>query len=101
MATNLTMTQFKADLADFENAIQVVSAQAGVIDQNCQDLTAAMQGVPQTWMSPAGQTFAELVPPCTKQMHALNDLLAQMVRRMRAAHETYLNMEQTNTRNLQ
>jgi WXG100 family type VII secretion target len=100
MAAKLTMTEFKVDLAQLENAIGVVSTQAGVIDRDCQSITMLMQQVSQMWVTPAGQTFAELIPPCTKQMHALTELLAQMVRRMRGAHETYVNIEQTNTRNL-
>jgi uncharacterized protein YukE len=100
-AVSLTPAEFKVDLGQFENAIQVVSAQAGVIDTSCEAITAAMQEVPQMWVTPAGQTFDELIPPCTSQMRALTDLLTQMVQRMRAAYQTYLVTEQTNTSNLQ
>jgi WXG100 family type VII secretion target len=101
MAAQLTMTQFKVDLAQLQDSVGVVSAQAGDIDNYCQSITTLMQEVAQMWVSPAGQTFQELIPPCTKQMHALTELLAQMVRRMKAAHETYVTMERTNTQNLQ
>jgi uncharacterized protein YukE len=101
MATNLTMTQFKVDLKQLENAIHVVSRQASIIDENSQYITSAMQEAPQVWVSPAGQTFDEVVPPCTKQMHALNELLTQMVQRMKAAYENYLNTERANIHNLQ
>jgi hypothetical protein len=59
MAAKLTMTQFKVDLAQLENSIGVVSAHAGDIDKNCQQITVLMQEVAQMWVPPAGQTVQE------------------------------------------
>jgi hypothetical protein len=102
MATkSLTMAEFKVDLAQFQNAIQVVSAQADVIDTNCQDITAAMRVAPLSWVTPSGKTFDELAQACNTQMQALTGLLTEMVQRMQAAYQTYLATEEANTRNLQ
>jgi hypothetical protein len=100
-AKNLTMAEFKVDLKELEIAINVVSKQSGIIDENCVRIGNLMRESSASWVSPSGQTFEELIPPCTKQMGALTDLLTEMVKRMRAAYHTYLTMEQTNTRNLQ
>jgi len=102
MATkHLTMAQFKVDLGKLESAIRVVRTQAGVISEQSDYIAMALPEVAPVWVTPAGGTFEELVPPVTKQMHTLVDLLDQMVQRMQAAHQTYLQMEQTNTNNLQ
>jgi hypothetical protein len=102
MATkSLTMAEFKVDLAQFENAIQVVSAQAGIIDSSCQSVTTFMQIAPQSWVTPSGQTFDELAQACNRQLQALTGLLTEMVQRMQAAYQTYLATEEANTRNLQ
>jgi uncharacterized protein YukE len=100
-AQSMTMAEFKVDLAQLQNAIQVVSAQAGSIDTNCQDITAAMAVAPQSWVTPSGQTFDELAQACDRQMQALTGLLTEMVQRMQAAYQTYLATEEANTRNLQ
>jgi uncharacterized protein YukE len=99
-STNLTVTQFKVDLGQMEEAIPVVAAQARIIDQNCADIKTLMAGVMVDWNSPAGKTFAELVPKCDHQMEALTNLLAQMSSRLKAAYHTYVTMEQTNLNNL-
>jgi uncharacterized protein YukE len=100
-ANSLTMTQFKVDLKQLENATNVVSAQSDIIKENCERIADEMRGASSAWVSPSGQTFEELIPLCIKQMGALTDLLTEMVKRMRASYQTYLTMEQTNTRNLQ
>jgi hypothetical protein len=100
-AKPLTMTQFKVDLGHLQDATGVVKTQAGVIRDNCVRIGDLLNLAPASFKSPAGQTFEELIPPCIKQMQALDDLLTQMEKRMQAAHETYLHIEQTNTRNLQ
>jgi uncharacterized protein YukE len=100
-AKSLSMTEFKVDLEQLANAIGVVSTQAGVIGDACDGIGSAMGQVWGMWNSPAGITFGELVPPCTQQMHALTELLTEMLKRMKAAYRTYLTIEQTNTRNLQ
>jgi uncharacterized protein YukE len=102
MATKtVTLAEFKVDLSQFSSAIQAVSAQANIIETRCSDITAAMQGVQGAWNTPAGLGFDELALACNKQMDALTALLTEMVQRMRAAYQTYVAVEEANTRNLQ
>jgi uncharacterized protein YukE len=99
--TSLTMAEFKVDLAQFENAIQVVTAQSSSIDTSCQEITTAMREAPQSWVTPSGRTFDELAQAASSQLQALTGLLTEMVQRMQAAYQTYLATEEANTRNLQ
>lgn len=100
MAT-LTISEFKVDLDQLESATGTVQAQSGTINSSCQAITGIMQDIPPSWNTPAGQTFSELTQACINQMNALTGLLAEMIQRMQAAYQTYLNMEQTNFNNLQ
>jgi WXG100 family type VII secretion target len=99
--TELTLSEFRVDLDDLESAIGTVQAQADSINTNCQAITGVMQDVPGSWNTPAGQTFSVLTQACITQMDALTGLLTEMIQRMQAAYQTYLNVEQTNTNNLQ
>jgi WXG100 family type VII secretion target len=99
--TSITISEFRVDLDDLESAIGTVQAQADSINSSCQAITGVMQDIPGAWNTPAGQTFSVLTQACITQMDALNGLLAEMIQRMQAAYQTYLNAEQTNFSNLQ
>jgi uncharacterized protein YukE len=101
MAVALTPSQFTVDLDELENAIGTVQTHSDIISGNCQGITAVMQALPGYWITPAGSAFSAVAEACTTQMNALSALLGEMVRRMQAAHQTYLTMEQTNFGNLQ
>jgi uncharacterized protein YukE len=102
MATkSLTPGEFKVDLSQFEDAIRAVTAQSGVIEARCQDITALGQSVQSAWVTPAGQGFADLAQACSKQSTALTALLTEMIQRMQAAYQSYLAAEQANFKNLQ
>jgi WXG100 family type VII secretion target len=98
---SITISEFRVDLDHLESAIGTVQAQADSINNSCQAITGVMQDIPGAWNTPAGQTFSVLTQACITQMDALNGLLAEMIQRMQAAYQTYLNAEQTNFSNLQ
>jgi WXG100 family type VII secretion target len=101
MATSLTMAGFRVDLQQLEDAIGTVQAQADTINTRCTEIKQAMQEVPADWSSPAEQTFTPVMQACETQMDNLTTLLGQMITRMQAAYQTYLNAEQTNFSNFQ
>lgn len=102
MATSLTISQFKVDLAQLEDAIGTIRTQAATIDTNCTEIKDALSEVPGAWNSPAEQlTFAPVAQACTTQINNLTDLLAEMIQRMQDAYQTYLAAEQANFKNFQ
>jgi uncharacterized protein YukE len=100
-AKQLTPGEFKVDLGQFEDAIRTVTAQAGVIEARCQDITSLGQSVQSAWLTPAGLGFADLAQVCTRQSTALTALLTEMIQRMQAAYQTYVAAEQANFNNFQ
>jgi len=99
MATTLTLSEFKVDLAALESASQAVAQQADIISQRTALITGVLQHIGTYWSTPAEQPFGELVQPCITQMTNLNELLTEMVSRMRTAYQNYLQAEQANVSN--
>jgi uncharacterized protein YukE len=101
MAQTLTLTEFKVDLKQMDEAIGLLTLHAGYIDARAATITTLLQGVAANWSSPAELMFNDLQQACTKELSTLTDLLAEMISRMRTAYQNYLDAEQSNVSNFQ
>jgi Proteins of 100 residues with WXG len=101
MAKTLTLSEFKVDLSQLDEAIKAVTTQAGYIDARSATITTLLQGVATYWASPAELMFNDLQQACTTQMTKLTDLLAEMISRMGTAYQNYLAAEEANFNNFQ
>src|SRR5580658_1714622 len=99
-STTLTLAQFKIDLAQLDEAIGTIQTQASLIGFAVSEITGTLQLVPNNWTTPAETPFSDLAQACSTRMTALNELLTEMVRRMRISYHNYLQAEQTNVSNL-
>jgi uncharacterized protein YukE len=59
-----------------------------------------MQAAEANWTSPSSASFAAVQQACTTQMAALDDLLTEMITRLKATYQNYLDAETANTSNL-
>jgi WXG100 family type VII secretion target len=100
-AQPLTLTEFRVDLQQMEEAIGVLKLQAGLIDSRVATITTLLRSVPASWSSPAELTFNEVQQVCTAQLTRLTGLLEEMISRMQTAYQNYLDAEQSNVSNLQ
>jgi hypothetical protein len=101
MTKTLTLSEFKVDLSQLDEAIRAVTTQAGYIDARSATITSLLQGVAADWTSPAELMFNDLQLACTTQMTKLTDLLTEMISRMGTAYQNYLAAEEANFSNFQ
>ncbi|MDH6109461.1 WXG100 family type VII secretion target [Kitasatospora sp. MAP12-15] len=103
MASDNTITpaEFKVDLAQLADAIVIVGARKDSITNEVSIINGIFQQAESCWTGPAGTSFASFQAEFTQDMLALNDLLAEMVTRMTAAHDQYVQVEEANTANFQ
>jgi hypothetical protein len=95
----LTLAQFKVDLGQLEEAIGTVQTQATLIGFRSSLIAGTIQGVPANGVSAGVDQFAEMAGACVTRMTALNDLLTEMIRRMRIAYDNYQQAEEANIGN--
>jgi WXG100 family type VII secretion target len=102
VATNsITPAEFKVDVAQLAEAITIVGARTDSIRNEVMIINDVFNQAESFWQSPAGTSFAAFQAEFTQDMQNLNDLLDEMVTRMTAAHDQYVDVEQTNTANFQ
>ena len=97
----MTMAGYKVDLQQMEDAITTIRQQAETIALRTSTIGTTLQGVPSFWNSPAEVPFGELAQACTTQMTTLTNLLEEMITRMTAAYQNYLDAEQSNVATFQ
>ena len=102
MAQTLTLSEFKVDLQDLEDAIGAVKVQAEQIYAQTNEIKniLTMPDSPAIWGAPAAGSFNELQSACVTAMDTLNSLLAEMINRMHTAYENYHQAELDNFQNL-
>lgn len=88
---------FEVDLHQLERAIGVVAKQRDEIRSDGELIKSAFGRIETAWSGPAGGTFAELRRPLTKALDDLNQLLDEIVNRMRVSHNNYKRTENANT----
>lgn len=99
--TSMTPAEFKVDVTQLAEAISMVGARRESIVSEVSNINNLFKQAESSWQSPAGASFSAFQAEFTQDMQNLNDLLGEMVTRMTAAHDQYVNVEQTNTANFQ
>jgi hypothetical protein len=91
---------FKVDLKDMASSMALVGSMATSIGDECSKISYQFFLVSHfgAWSSPAGDTFAAVETQLVSAMSALQELLGDIVIRMR---QTYDNYVQTETANVQ
>lgn len=92
--------EFKVDLAQLAAAIGTVSSNRDAIENDLKQLESELAALASSWQSPAGATFDDFQATLISAAGKMSSVLDQMVSRMRTTHDTYLNAEQANTKNL-
>jgi WXG100 family type VII secretion target len=100
VTTSVTLAQFTVDLAALHDAIGTVQAAAGAIEADTRTVTTQLTALEAEWVSPSGATFAEIASATQTAMQNMNNLLADIVARMRLSYQNYLVTEQANTSNV-
>ncbi|AEW94675.1 MULTISPECIES: WXG100 family type VII secretion target [Streptomycetaceae] len=96
----ITLEELRIDLAQLRDAITIVGARAASIRNNVNLINMTFNEAESVWHSPAAHSFAQLQAEFTTIMGDLDNLLDEMTHRMKASHQQYLDMEETNTRNI-
>jgi WXG100 family type VII secretion target len=99
--TDITPAEFKVDVEQLAEAIQIAGGRRDAIKLKVEALNSALTAAEGFWHSPAGTSFVAVQAEFTQYMQTLNDLLDEMVQRMTAAHQQYVDVENQNTANFQ
>ncbi|MFE7121117.1 WXG100 family type VII secretion target [Streptomyces sp. NPDC057654] len=97
----LTPAEFKVDLEQLEDAIQVVQGRTASIENAVMLVNMTFNIAETHWHSPAAATFSALQREFTQNAQQLVDLLHEMKRRMDSAYTQYQETEHTNTHNFE
>lgn len=84
----------------FNDAIGVVDKQSKRISQTLEGLGIALNGVGDAWKSPAADTFNQLAAEFKTDAGHLDDLLADILSRMRQSYHNYEEVEHKAEQNL-
>ncbi|MFE0462669.1 WXG100 family type VII secretion target [Kitasatospora sp. NPDC058965] len=95
----ITPAEFKVDVEQLGEAIQIVGGRRDDIRLKVEAIDSAFKAAEGYWRSPAGSSFATFQAEFDRTMQSLDELLDEMVRRMTAAHDQYVEIEQVNTAN--
>ncbi|MFJ6199225.1 WXG100 family type VII secretion target [Micromonospora sp. NPDC092111] len=84
----------------FGEAIDTVATQNRRVEATLGELRGGFVASQDDWRSPAGNTFADLVREYDADAGALNELLAEILRRMRQTYHNYHEVEAKAVQNL-
>ncbi|GAA0486351.1 hypothetical protein Ade02nite_10100 [Paractinoplanes deccanensis] len=101
MAQHVSPEKFKVMMDVFGNSITVVETQRRRVEAALDGIRSAFREAEEDWKSPAAQTFGELTREFDTDAAALEDLLVEILARMRKSFQNYHQTELQNTRNLQ
>ena len=97
MATSKGETiEWKVDLPALADATAKVEREAGTVKETSEKLLAVFNEIMLNWRGGSAGSFRAEVPNFRKAEQELADLLDEAVRRMKIAHATYVEAEQTN-----
>ncbi|GAA2745994.1 WXG100 family type VII secretion target [Kitasatospora cinereorecta] len=97
----LTPAEFKVDLEQLAEAIEIVRGRKDGIALNVEAIDSCFKAAESYWHSPAGSSFVTFHAEFSANMKQLNELLEEMVKRMGSAYQQYKEIEALNTANLQ
>lgn len=96
------------DLGALADSITLVSSRALSIENEYDNITTQYETIEMggtgasaaVWSSPAGNTFNDVATQVTNVMSTLQQLLGDMVTRMRQTYDNYVQAETTNVNNV-
>jgi WXG100 family type VII secretion target len=92
--------EFKVDLQQYTDATAKVTADKNTIEDDFSQIKAALDDLGSTWESPAGDTYDNLQSSLTSATQQMISVLDDIISRMNATYQTYVNAEQSNAQNL-
>jgi WXG100 family type VII secretion target len=97
---DLNFEQFSVLMSQFEDTIEVVARESGTVRSTLDSIQDSFRQVETHWQSPAEATFEPLASELRTHADGLNDLLDEIVRRMRATYGNYRETERRAQQNL-
>jgi WXG100 family type VII secretion target len=95
----ITPAEFKVDIEQLAEAIEIAGGRRDAIKLKVEAIDSAFKAAEGYWHSPAASSFVTFQAEFDQTMQNLNELLDEMVTRMTAAHDQYVEIEQVNTAN--
>ena len=92
---------FQVDLGAMSDSISQISSEREGMASGIQALRSTISDVEAHWVSPAGTTFSTLATSFNSTTDRFMSLLDDAIGRMNTVHQNYVNMETTNSGNLQ
>jgi len=96
----LTPREFQIELGDLRTAIGVVHRERAAISASVQRVKAEFDRTSEAWRTPSAAGYEDVRLWLDRATADLEELLAEMARRLERAHDNYAQAEETNTRNL-
>ncbi|MEV6994321.1 WXG100 family type VII secretion target [Streptomyces sp. NPDC093228] len=95
----MTLAEFRVALGDLRRAIGIVRKENMHISELLSSMQRHFVAAHASWQSPSATSFEAMSEWFTKGSRDLENLLQEMVRRMQAAYDNYLEAERANTKN--
>ncbi|GGM21447.1 hypothetical protein GCM10010129_77150 [Streptomyces fumigatiscleroticus] len=92
--------EFKVALGELKSAIGTVRKYAGDIEGNLAEIGRQFDRLGGAWTSPARMSSEPVTEWFKRASRDMHSLLEEMIRRMQAAYDNYLDAETTNYNNL-
>ncbi|TKA02072.1 WXG100 family type VII secretion target [Actinacidiphila oryziradicis] len=99
MSTPITGTQFQVDLQQLEDAVESVGGQATHLHDVLGQMMTNFNMVASAWTTPTSPSYELTRDWFFGVSSELSALIYEIVARLKYAHDTYVNAEQTNTGN--
>jgi hypothetical protein len=96
----VTIEQFRVLMGVFGEAIRTVDSQSRRVEAALGNVRVALLSSEGHWSSPAATTLTALVGEYDRDAAALNELLADILRRMRVSYQNYHDVEARAVANL-
>ncbi|MFI7608273.1 WXG100 family type VII secretion target [Micromonospora sp. NPDC049366] len=96
----MSLTEFRVVMGVFGEAIRTVETQKGRAEAALVDIRAAFIASESHWQSPAADTYSSLMQEYDRDATALNELLADILRRLRRTYQNYRDVEARAVANL-
>jgi WXG100 family type VII secretion target len=96
----LTPQEFSIQLGELRTAIGLVQREHAAITAAMGQVETEFARAKESWDTPAALSYEDVQKWFERAAHDLEDLLAEMTRRMQHSYEVYREVEERNTRNL-
>lgn len=100
MPKEIGLTEFRVLLGEFDRVIQVVDRESRHVHTILGGLYDNLKSVSDLWQSPGSATFEPLHRELRRHAEELDDVLAEIARRMHLTYENYVAAERKAQQNL-